>query len=74
MEKPITTTWKELLEIVCELKGYNFKEVVQYKDMPEEIKSHYQYYTKADISKLRAAGYKKEFFNIKDAVKKLVEN
>ena len=70
----VAITWKELLEIVCELKGYNFNKVVQYKDMPEEIKQHYQYYTKADISKLRAAGYNKDFINIKDAVKKLVEN
>ncbi len=70
----VATTWKELLEIVCELKGYNFNEVVKYIDMPEEIKQHYQYYTKANIAKLRAAGYKKDFINIKDAVKKLVEN
>lgn len=70
----VATTWKELLQIVCELKGYDFNKVVEYKDMPEEIKQHYQFYTKADISKLRAAGYNKEFNNIKDAVKRLIEN
>lgn len=68
-----STTWKELLQIVCELKGYKFDEVVQYQDMPDNIKSHYQYITKADISKLRAAGYLAEMTNIKDAIKELIK-
>lgn len=69
----IATTWKELLQIVCELKGYKFEDVVKYQDMPEEIRSHYQYITKSDISKLRAAGYSAEMTNIKDAIKELIK-
>jgi len=30
---------------------------VEYIDMPEVLRGKYQYYTKADIGKLRAAGY-----------------
>lgn len=67
------TTWKELLQIVCELKGYKFDEVVQYQDMPDSIRSHYQYITKADISKLRAAGYLTEMTDIKNAIKELIK-
>ena len=36
--------------------------------MPDILKEKYQYYTKADISKLRNAGYKKEMYKIEDAV------
>lgn len=67
------TTWKNLLQIVCELKGYKFDEVVRYQDMPDSIKNHYQYITKADISKLRAAGYSAEMTDIKDAIKELIK-
>ena len=41
--------------------------------MPDSIKNHYQYVTKSDISKLRAAGYLAEMTDIKDAIKELIK-
>lgn len=46
----------------------DMKENIEYFDMPEILQEKYQYYTKADISKLRNAGYKKEIYKIEDAV------
>ena len=36
--------------------------------MPEVLKPRYQYFTQADMHKLRDAGYAKPFTRLKDAV------
>ena len=49
------------------------KEVdVEFIDTPEDIRDTYQYYTQADLTKLRAAGYKKEFTTLEDGIEKYV--
>ena len=35
---------------------------IRFIDMPEDIRDKYQYFTEADMFKLRTAGYKEEFF------------
>jgi len=42
--------------------------VIEYIDMPVELRERYQYFTQADISKLRNSGYQKEFMPLEDAV------
>jgi ADP-L-glycero-D-manno-heptose 6-epimerase len=42
--------------------------------MPEAIRAKYQYFTQADISRLRAAGYKAPVTSLEDAVKYYVRN
>ncbi len=44
-----------------------------YKTMPDELKQKFQFYTKADISKLRNAGYNKDITSTQDAIKDYVE-
>ncbi|MCL2009815.1 MAG: ADP-glyceromanno-heptose 6-epimerase [Synergistaceae bacterium] len=46
---------------------------IGYKDMPEELKDKYQYYTKADIGKLRAAGFLKETTSLENGVAEYVK-
>jgi len=46
---------------------------IQYVDIPASIKSHYQYFTQANLTKLRAAGYDKEFTSLEDGIKKTRE-
>ncbi len=48
--------------------------VIEYIDMPEDIRDKYQYFTEADMSKLRKAGYKKDFFSLEDGVTDYVKN
>ncbi len=50
------------------------EEQVVYVDMPEAIRDRYQYFTEADISKLRAAGYDAPMTELEDGVKDYVLN
>lgn len=50
------------------------KENIEYFDMPEILKEKYQYFTKADIGKLRKAGYINEITKIDNAVTDYVKN
>lgn len=45
---------------------------IGYKEMPEELRGKYQYYTKADLTKLRAAGYVAPMTRLEDGVKAYV--
>ena len=47
---------------------------IDYVDMPEAIREKYQYYTCADISKIRKAGYAKPITPLGDAVADYVKN
>ncbi len=47
---------------------------ITYIDMPEELRDKYQYFTEAKIDRLRAAGYKEEFYSLEDGVKDYVQN
>jgi ADP-L-glycero-D-manno-heptose 6-epimerase len=41
---------------------------IEWVDTPEDIRDQYQYYTKADISKLRDAGYRSPFTKLKSGI------
>lgn len=42
---------------------------IQYVDMPLDIRPRYQYFTQAEMTKLRGSGYQKPFTSLEDAVK-----
>jgi ADP-L-glycero-D-manno-heptose 6-epimerase len=42
--------------------------------MPEDIRDKYQYFTEADMSKLRNAGYKDSFYTLEEGVGEYVKN
>jgi len=44
-----------------------------YRDMPEELRGKYQYFTEADMGKLHAAGYTTPFTALEDGVKIYVQ-
>lgn len=47
---------------------------IEYIDMPEDIRDKYQYYTEADMTKLRNAGYAEPFTPLEDGVADYVTN
>jgi len=47
---------------------------IRYVDMPESIRNSYQYYTCADVTKLRSAGYGGQATPLSDAVRDYVVN
>ena len=51
------------------------KEVnIEFIDIPEDIRDKYQYFTEANMIKLREAGYDKEFTSLEDGVADYVRN
>ncbi|MAE50558.1 MAG: ADP-glyceromanno-heptose 6-epimerase [Micavibrio sp.] len=65
-------SFKDMAEAM--FKAYDKPSKITYVDMPNSLKSKYQYYTEADVSKLRAAGYTKEFTSLEDGIKLYVDN
>jgi ADP-L-glycero-D-manno-heptose 6-epimerase len=47
---------------------------ITYIDMPEDLRGKYQYFTEANIAKLRKAGYKAPMTSLEDGVKDYVQN
>ena len=47
---------------------------IEFIDMPEPLRPKYQYFTCADVSKLRAAGFSRAFTPLADAVSDYVKN
>jgi ADP-L-glycero-D-manno-heptose 6-epimerase len=47
--------------------------LIKYRDMPEELRGKYQYFTEADMGKLRGAGYTTPFTSLEDGVKLYVQ-
>jgi ADP-L-glycero-D-manno-heptose 6-epimerase len=41
---------------------------VEWKDTPEDIRDRYQYFTQAEMGRLRAAGYDKPFRTVEEGV------
>ena len=50
------------------------KPIIQFIEIPETIRNKYQYFTQADISRLRAAGYKEKITSLESAVGDYVQN
>ena len=47
---------------------------IEYIDMPESIRNQYQYFTQAEMTKLKQAGYKKQNTSLENAIKDYVKN
>ncbi|MFB6346099.1 MAG: ADP-glyceromanno-heptose 6-epimerase [bacterium] len=47
---------------------------IEYFDMPEDIRPNYQYYTQADLTKLRNAGFTDELHTLEEGIKDYVIN
>lgn len=60
-------TWKQL--VAAAFAAMDREVRINYIEMPEHLKGKYQYYTCADMTKMRAAGYTKEPTSLEDAIK-----
>ncbi|MCK5566186.1 MAG: ADP-glyceromanno-heptose 6-epimerase, partial [Planctomycetes bacterium] len=67
-----TNTWNDLANATFDAMGK--KPNIKYIDMPEKLKDKYQYYTKADIGKMRKVGYDKSITTLPEAIKDYVQN
>ena len=48
--------------------------LIEFIDTPEDIRDNYQYFTEADLGKLRTAGYSEEFTSLEDGIEEYVGN
>ena len=55
-------------------RNCNKKYKVNYIETPPSIRDQYQYFTKASLSKLRKAGYKKKFYSLEEGISDYVKN
>jgi ADP-L-glycero-D-manno-heptose 6-epimerase len=63
-------SWNDLAKAVFAAMGK--KPNIEYIDMPDSIRNQYQYFTEADINKLRDIGYDEEITSLEEAVKDYV--
>ncbi len=54
--------------------GVDLPPVIEYIDIPEDIRDKYQYFTEAGMDKLKAAGYTKDFYSLEQGVDDYVRN
>jgi ADP-L-glycero-D-manno-heptose 6-epimerase len=55
-------------------KALGIEEDISFIDTPEDIRDKYQYYTQADMSKLKSIGYDRPFTSLEEGVKDYVKN
>jgi ADP-L-glycero-D-manno-heptose 6-epimerase len=47
---------------------------IDFMDTPENLRDNYQYFTEANMDKLRSIGYNREFYTLEEGVKDYVQN
>jgi len=65
-------TFKDLVTSI--FKSLGKEPVIEFIDTPLDIRDKYQYFTEADMTKLRNAGYKEDFYSLEEGVETYVKN
>ena len=65
-------TFKDLVTAI--FKSLDKEPVIEFIDTPLDIRDKYQYFTEADMNKLRNVGYKEEFYSLEEGVETYVKN
>jgi len=65
-------TWNDLALAV--FSAMQRKPSIEYIDMPPGLSAKYQYRTEADISRLRKAGYSREFISLEEGINDYITN
>jgi ADP-L-glycero-D-manno-heptose 6-epimerase len=68
----IARTFEDLVKATY--GGLDLPANIQYIDMPEDIRDKYQYFTEANMGKLRGAGYTDAFYSLEEGVDDYVRN
>jgi len=62
----VARSWNDLAKAI--FSALKMQPKIEYIEMPPEIKGNYQYFTQADITRLRACGCKHEFRTLEESV------
>jgi ADP-L-glycero-D-manno-heptose 6-epimerase len=63
-------SWKDLVNAV--FAALRITPEIEFIEMPEALRAKYQYFTQADMGKLRSVGYATPFMSLEDAVRDYV--
>lgn len=68
----VARTWIDLVKALFNAleKPVN----IEFIDLPEQLKEKYQYFTEANLSKIKSAGYKKEINSLETGISDYVKN
>lgn len=66
------SSWNELANAI--FKAMTKEPDIEYVDMPDNLKKQYQYYSKANLSKLLESGYKNDITSLEDSVRDYIVN
>tara|TARA_B100000963_G_C22580205_1_gene650452 strand:+ start:620 stop:1576 length:957 start_codon:yes stop_codon:yes gene_type:complete len=58
----------------CVYRNCNKKKKIQYTPTPFSIRNQYQYFTKANIKRLREVGYNKSFLSLEEGINDYISN
>ncbi len=64
-------TWVDLATAVFNAMGREVR--IEFIEMPETLQGKYQYFTRSQVAKLRAAGYTRPFTSLEDGVRDYVQ-
>ncbi|MBF0122295.1 MAG: ADP-glyceromanno-heptose 6-epimerase [Candidatus Omnitrophica bacterium] len=59
-------SWNDLAHALFDAAGKKLQ--IEYVDMPEQLRSRYQYFTQADMANLRRVGYERSFTSLELAI------
>jgi ADP-L-glycero-D-manno-heptose 6-epimerase len=65
-------TWNDLITALFKAMGKRVN--IEYIDLPDHLADKYQYFTEANLSKLKSAGYKKEIASLEKGINDYVKN
>ena len=65
-------TWNDLVTAL--FKAIEKPVNIEYIDLPEHLADKYQYFTEANLSKIKSAGYKKEITSLENSINDYVKN
>ena len=65
-------TFKDLVTAI--FKSLDKEAVIEFIDTPLDIRDKYQYFTEADMNKLRNVGYKEDFYSLEEGIDTYVKN
>jgi len=55
-------------------EAMNLPPRIEFIDTPQDIRENYQYYTKAEIQKLKSIGYIRDFFTLEEGIREYVKS
>lgn len=70
-----TGTARTFIDLVkCTYSAIDARPDIRFIDMPSDLRNTYQYYTEANMAKLKKAGYTQKFYSLEEGIEDYVRN